>query len=111
MSPQHSPQETGENVPRRPLRPRFHQRPTDHSHRRRARTSALSWDVDCGTEIRLFDPRRNSPDWTDLIRPTECAVLHGTLASNPAPAGSIQFLEVLNGSRWRRLSSRYSERG
>jgi hypothetical protein len=32
------------------------------------------WDVDGGTEIRLFDPRRNPRDWTDLVRPTECAV-------------------------------------
>ena len=30
--------------------------------------------MDCGTEIRLFDPRRNPQDWTDLMRPTECAV-------------------------------------
>jgi hypothetical protein len=30
--------------------------------------------VDCGTEIRLFDPRRKPQDWTELIRPTECAV-------------------------------------
>jgi hypothetical protein len=30
--------------------------------------------VDCGTEIRLFDPRRDPREWTDLIRPTECAV-------------------------------------
>jgi len=31
--------------------------------------------MDRGTEIQLFDPRRNPWDWTDLIRPTECAVL------------------------------------
>lgn len=30
--------------------------------------------VDGGIEIRLFDPRRNPRDWTDLIRPTQCAV-------------------------------------
>ena len=36
--------------------------------------SALPWDVDGGTEIRLFDPQRNPPDWTDLMRPTDCAV-------------------------------------
>jgi hypothetical protein len=30
--------------------------------------------VNDGTEIRLFDPRREPRDWTDLIRPTECAV-------------------------------------
>jgi len=30
--------------------------------------------LDGGTEIRLFDPRRNPRDWTDLIRSTECAV-------------------------------------
>jgi hypothetical protein len=30
--------------------------------------------VECGREIRLFDPRRNPQDWTDLISPTECAV-------------------------------------
>ena len=32
--------------------------------------SAVTWDVECGTEIRLFDPR----DWADLMRPTDCAV-------------------------------------
>ena len=37
--------------------------------------SALPWDVDGGTEIRLFDPERNPPDWTDLMRPTDCAVV------------------------------------
>jgi hypothetical protein len=30
--------------------------------------------VEGGTEIRLYDPRRNPQDWTDLVRPTECAV-------------------------------------
>ena len=35
---------------------------------------ALPWSVDDGTKIRLFDPRRNPRDWTDLIHPTECAV-------------------------------------
>lgn len=28
-----------------------------------------------GREILLFDPRRKPPDWTDLIGPTQCAVL------------------------------------
>lgn len=27
-----------------------------------------------GTEIRLFDPRRKPRDWTEIIRPTQCAV-------------------------------------
>lgn len=27
-----------------------------------------------GLEIRLFDPRRDPRDWTDVIRPTQCAV-------------------------------------
>ena len=31
-------------------------------------------DVDGGTEIRLFDPRRDPQDWVDLMRPTDCAV-------------------------------------
>jgi hypothetical protein len=35
---------------------------------------ALTWDVDDGTEIRLFDPRRNPQNWIDLMHPTECAV-------------------------------------
>jgi hypothetical protein len=30
--------------------------------------------VDCDTEIRLFDPRRKPQNWTEVIRPTECAV-------------------------------------
>ncbi len=42
-----------------------------HTHRRRARISALPWDVGCGTVIRMLDSR----DWTDLIRSTERAVL------------------------------------
>ena len=31
-------------------------------------------DLDTGTEIRLFDPRRKPQDWVDLMRPTDCAV-------------------------------------
>jgi len=30
--------------------------------------------VDVGTEIRLFDPRRDPQDWTDLMGATACAV-------------------------------------
>jgi hypothetical protein len=30
--------------------------------------------VDDGTVIRLFDPRRNPPDWSDLIGREDCAV-------------------------------------
>jgi len=30
--------------------------------------------VDDGTEIRLFDPRRDPRDWIDLLGPTQCAV-------------------------------------
>jgi len=45
----------------------------------------------CGlrTEIRLFDPRRNPRDWTDLIRPTECAVFlkDRTTSAPRAPDG------------------------
>jgi hypothetical protein len=85
---------TGENVTRWPLRPRFHQRSTDYSHRRRARISALPWDVDCGTEIRLFDPRRNPRDWTDLIRPTQCAVfLKDRTTSAPRVRDGQPFLK------------------
>jgi hypothetical protein len=45
--------------------------------------------VDGGTEIRLFDPRRHPPDWTDLIRPTECAVFlkDRTTSASVTPAG------------------------
>jgi hypothetical protein len=28
-----------------------------------------------GLEIRLFDPRRKPPDWTEVISPTQCAVV------------------------------------
>ena len=31
-------------------------------------------ELDGGTEIRLFDPGRSPQDWTDIIRPTQCAV-------------------------------------
>jgi hypothetical protein len=30
--------------------------------------------LDRGIEIRVFDPKRNPPDWTEVIRPTQCAV-------------------------------------
>ena len=45
--------------------------------------------MDGGTEIRLFDPRRTPRDWTDLIRPTQCAVfLKSRTDSTPlAPNG------------------------
>ena len=50
---------------------------------------AFPRDVDCGTEIRLFDPRRNPRDWADLIRPTECAVFlkNRTASASLAPDG------------------------
>jgi hypothetical protein len=45
--------------------------------------------VDGGTEIRLFDPRRDPCDWSDLIRPTDCAVFlkHRTISASLAPDG------------------------
>ncbi|MEI9973699.1 MAG: hypothetical protein WDO73_17600 [Ignavibacteriota bacterium] len=45
--------------------------------------------MDCGTEIRLFDPKRNPRNWTDLIRPTDCAVFlkHRTTSSALTPDG------------------------
>lgn len=49
--------------------------------------------MDCATEIRLFDPRRNPPDWIDLIRPTECAVfLKDRTTSAPQSANGQPFL-------------------
>ena len=59
-----------------------------------------------GTEIRLFDPRRDPPDWTDVIRPTECAVFlknrsgstslapDGQPYSNPAEVTCIVFASI-----------------
>lgn len=40
--------------------------------------------MDCGAEIRLFDPRRKPQDWNELMHPTECAVfLRDRTSSNP----------------------------
>jgi hypothetical protein len=45
--------------------------------------------VDDGTVIRLFDPRREPPDWTDLIAQRDCAVLlkHRTDSTALRPDG------------------------
>jgi len=48
--------------------------------------------VDCGTEIRLFDPRRKPRDWTGLIGPTECAVfLKDRTTSDPRATDGQPF--------------------
>lgn len=59
--------------------------------------------MDCGTEIRLFDPRRKPQDWTELIGPAECAVFlkdrtssvslasDGRAPASPAAATRIVF--------------------
>lgn len=51
----------------------FFFRSTPHLNGGPNEVCALPWSVD-GTEIRLFDPRREPRDWTDLLCPTGCAV-------------------------------------
>ena len=48
--------------------------------------------MDGGTEIRLFDRRRNPQDWTDVLRPTECAVfLKDRTTSDPVTPGGRPY--------------------
>jgi len=45
-----------------------------------------------GQEIRLFDPRRKPADWTDVMGPTQCAVLlHDRKSSVPLSPGGQPF--------------------
>jgi len=45
-----------------------------------------------GQEIRLFDPRRKPADWTDVMGPTQCAVLlQDRETSVPLSAGGRPF--------------------
>jgi hypothetical protein len=68
--------------------------------------------VDCGTEIRLFDPRRNPRDRTDLIHPTQCAVFlkngltsaplfsSGVACADPSDATCILFGSVAHAQQF-----------
>jgi hypothetical protein len=67
-----------------------------------------------GTEIRLFDPDRNPRNWTDLLLPTDCAVLlrhrvnSGSLSSDGHPVlDPVQATCIIFGSL--DAAERYSE--
>ena len=51
--------------------------------------------ADSGAEIRLFDPERSPKDWTDVIRPDQCAVfLRHQESSIPLSISGRPFAEA-----------------